>query len=142
MSTDTGSAAPPLSFEELAEKVRKSPFHQWLGVQLVEMAADSITIEMPWREEFVSGVAQRNAHGGVLASLVDLTADFAIAARIGRGAPTIDLRVDFHRPALPGTIRATGRVIRLGRTITTAEAHLHDAEGRLVASGRAAYLLR
>lgn len=81
-----------------------------------------------------------NLHGGILATLVDLTADFAIAARIGRALPTIDLRIDYHRPVSDGEVRATGTVIKAGRTIATAEARVYDAKGSLVASGRGAYL--
>jgi uncharacterized protein (TIGR00369 family) len=129
-----------LDFDALAAIVRKAPYHAWLGVELAELNADGIVLRMPWREEIVSSVTARYAHGGVLAALVDLTADFAIAAKLGRGAPTIDLRVDFHRPAIMTEMRAIGRVIRLGRTVATAEAQVLNAEGKLVASGRAAFL--
>jgi acyl-coenzyme A thioesterase PaaI-like protein len=37
----------------------------------------------------------------VLASLVDLAAD-AVAARLGRSASTVDMRVDYYRAAMPG----------------------------------------
>jgi uncharacterized protein (TIGR00369 family) len=129
-----------LGFEELAAMIRKAPYHAWLGVELEALNEAEIVIRMPWREEIVSSVTARYAHGGVLAALVDLTADFAVAAKLGRGAPTIDLRVDFHRPAVMTEMRAIGRVIRLGRTVATAEAQVLNAEGKLLASGRAAFL--
>ena len=37
--------------------------------------------------------------GEFASALVDLTADWALVSRTGRGVPTIDLRVDYHRPA-------------------------------------------
>ena len=129
-----------LSFEALDEMVRRAPFHRWLAVELAALNDDDIVIRMPRREEMVSSVTHGYIHGGVLAALVDLTAVFAIAAKLGRGAPTVDLRVDFHRPAITTELRAIGRVIRLGRTIATAEATVLDAEGALVASGRGAFL--
>lgn len=129
-----------MSFEALDEMVRRAPFHRWLAVELVALNDDDVVLRMPRREEMVSSVTHGYIHGGVLASLVDLTAVFAIAAKLGRGAPTIDLRVDFHRPAITTELRAIGRVIRLGRTIATAEATILDAEGVLVASGRGAFL--
>jgi uncharacterized protein (TIGR00369 family) len=129
-----------LDFDTLAAMVRKAPYHRWLGVELEALNAEDIVIRMPWREEFVSSPSGGFAHGGVLAALVDLAADFALAAKLGRGAPTVDLRVDYHRPAVITEMRATGRVIRLGRTIVTAEAMVVNAEGKLLASGRAAFL--
>ena len=53
--------------------------------------------------------------------------------------PTVDLRVDYHRPALQGERTVEGRVIKLGRTFSTAEAYVYDSEGALLASGRGVY---
>jgi len=129
-----------MSAEALAEILQRAPFHRWLGLELAALEADTVRIWMPWREELVSNVKQGNAHGGVLASLIDLTAVFAILAKLGRGAPTVDMRVDYHRPAYPPVLIAVGRVIRLGRTVSTAEARVEDGEGRLLASGRGTFL--
>jgi uncharacterized protein (TIGR00369 family) len=71
--------------------------------------------------------------------LVDLAADWALVSKTGRGVPTIDLRVDYHRAAFPGDLRVKGKVIRFGAQVATAEAHVYDADGKLVASGRGAY---
>ena len=59
--------------------------------------------------------------------------------KLGRGVPTIDLRVDYHSPAMPGDLTVRGKVVRLGNQFSTAEAHVHDAQGKLVASGRGTY---
>jgi uncharacterized protein (TIGR00369 family) len=132
------SSAP--SFEALAAKVTNSPFHTWLGVHLIRCNSDSIEIGMPWREEFVSDPAARYTHGGIVAALIDLAADYAIAARIGRGVPTVDMRVDFHKAAMPGPLTATARIIKLGGTLATAGAEVFDGNGALIASGRGLYL--
>ena len=97
---------------------------------------------MPWRAEFVSDPDRGYAHGGVLASLIDLAADYAVAARIGRGAPTVDMRVDYHRAAMPGPLIARAAVVKLGGTLTTAEARVFDKRDELVASGRALFFTR
>lgn len=138
-SSQGGSAA--LGFEELDHLVRNSPFHHWLGVRLKTLHAEEIEIEMPWREEFVSHPGIRYTHGGILATLIDLAADYAIAARIGRGVPTVDLRVDYHKAAMPGPLLARASVIKVGGTLATAEARVYDESGRtLLASGRGVYL--
>jgi uncharacterized protein (TIGR00369 family) len=81
----------------------------------------------------------RVVHGGVLGALIDTAADFAIAAKLGRAVPTVDLRIDYHLPARQGDLRARARIIRLGGTLAVAEAEVFDGEGRLVASGRGTY---
>jgi uncharacterized protein (TIGR00369 family) len=132
--------APVLGFAELEALVRDCAYHVWLGVRLVSLDAAGVVIEMPWREEFVSDPQGRYTHGGILASLIDLSADYAIAAQLGRGVPTVDLRVDYHRPAFPGRLVAHARVVKLGSTLASAEAQVFDEDNYLVASGRGAFL--
>src|SRR3546814_11866173 len=69
-----------------------------------------------------------------LAALIDTTADFAIAARLGNTYPTIDLRIDYHTGARRGPLKAVGKLIKLGRTFSTAEAFVYGT-GELLASG-------
>jgi uncharacterized protein (TIGR00369 family) len=75
----------------------------------------------------------------VLAALIDLAADWAMVQQTGRGVPTIDLRIDYHRPAMPGDLIARGKVIRIGAQFATAEAQIFDQERKLIASGRGTY---
>mgnify|MGYP001393840535 CR=1 FL=1 len=124
---------------ELQERITLAPFHQWLGLRVTEVSEDGIRISVPWRDEFVVNPKAGYAHGGILASLIDTAADYALAAKIGGPVPTVDLRVDYHRAALPGELSVEARVIKLGRTFSTAEAFVYDSEGRLLASGRGVY---
>lgn len=117
-----------------------APFHRWLGLRVAAVGPHGIEITMPWREEVVSNPAVQATHGGVLASLIDLTGFYAVLAAGGLAAATADLRVDYHRAAKPGELRACGRVVKLGRRLSVADTELLDAEGGLVASGRGAYL--
>ncbi|HEY0291415.1 MAG TPA: PaaI family thioesterase [Hansschlegelia sp.] len=131
--------ALPTDRETLDARIRRAPYHQWLGLSIVEAGDGEIVIELPWRDEFVVNPEGGYAHGGILATLVDLTADWAIATRLGRPFPTIDLRVDYHRAATKGLLRARGRIIKLGSSFSTAEASVEDEAGRLLASGRGTY---
>jgi len=101
---------------------------------------DSIELKATWREEWVVSVERRYTHGGILAALIDLAADWAMVRQTGRGVPTIDLRIDYHRPALRGDLTARGKVVHAGSQFATAEAQIFDAQGKLVASGRGTYL--
>jgi uncharacterized protein (TIGR00369 family) len=129
-----------LTIERVQEMILRGPYHQWLGLTVTALDDDGIELKARWREEWVVNPERRYTHGGVLAALVDLAADWAMVKRAGRGVPTLDLRVDYHRAAMPGDLIARGTVIRLGRQISTAEARIFDTEGKLVASGRGTYL--
>ena len=55
---------------------------------------------------------------------------------VGHGVPTMNLRIDYLRPALDGDLVATAIVRRSGRTVAVCDIDLHDSQGRLVAVGR------
>ena len=129
-----------LTIEQVQEMILRGPYHQWLGLKVIALSEDGIELKASWREEWVVNRERRYTHGGVLAALVDLAADWAMVSRTGRGVPTLDLRVDYHRAAMPGDLTARGTVIRFGRQISTAEARILDQDGKLVASGRGTYL--
>ena len=74
---------------------------------------------------------RRYTHGGILAALVDLAADWAMVTKTGRGVPTIDLRVDYHAAAMPGDLTVKGKIVRMGGQFSTAEAQVFDAQGKL-----------
>ena len=103
------------------------------------MHDDGIELKATWREEWVVNPERRYTHGGVLAALVDLGADWAMVKKTGRGVPTIDMRVDYHAAAMPGDLTIRGKIVRMGGQFSTAEAHIFDAQGKLLASGRGTY---
>ena len=126
--------------ENLADVMQIAPFHRWLGLKIVQQNNDHLELEMPWRDELVSNPVIGAVHGGILASLIDLTGLYAIIAAGGIARATVDLRVDYHRAATNGPLRAIGQVVKLGKTISTADTRIIDDDERLVASGRGTYL--
>jgi uncharacterized protein (TIGR00369 family) len=129
----------PLAPEQVTAMIRRGPYHQWLGLEVTAVHEDGIELKATWREEWVVNPDRRYTHGGIVAALVDLAADWAMVAKTGRGVPTIDLRVDFHAAAMPGDLIAKGKVVRMGGQFSTAEAQVFDATGKLLASGRGTY---
>jgi uncharacterized protein (TIGR00369 family) len=129
----------PVSAEKLQELIRRGPFNKWLQFTVLKAGEDGVEIKAAWREEWVVNPERRYTHGGILAAIIDVAADYAIAARLGRPVPTIDIRVDYHKAAMPGDLTAKARVVRMGSQYSTAEASLYDKEGELVASGRGTY---
>ena len=125
---------------EFQKALMISPFHRWLGLKAVAVTREQIEIALPWREEFVSNTKIEATHGGILAALIDLTGLYAVRAAGGIVTATADLRVDYHRPATRGAVRACGMVVKLGRRISTADVRVTDTSQVLLASGRGAYL--
>jgi uncharacterized protein (TIGR00369 family) len=128
-----------ITLEEAQRLIARGPYHQWLGLQVLAVGEDSIEVRATWREEWVVNPERKHTHGGILAALVDLAADNALLFRLGHGVPTIDMRVDYHRAAMPGDLVAKGRVVKFGSQFSVCEAQIFDAEGRMIASGRGTY---
>jgi uncharacterized protein (TIGR00369 family) len=131
--------AEPATLEQLQKLITRGPFNQWLNFTVLSASAEGIEVRAQWREEWVVHPDRRYTHGGILAAIVDVAADYALAARLGAPVPTIDIRVDYHKAAMPGDLTAKAKVVRLGSQFSTAEAFVYDKEGALVASGRGTY---
>ncbi|WP_264049119.1 PaaI family thioesterase [Methylobacterium flocculans] len=129
-----------LTKEQVEALLLRGPFHQWLGLGVVSVGEGEIELRATWRPEWVVNAERGYTHGGILATLVDLTADWALVSKTGRGVPTVDLRVDYHRAAMQGDLTCRGKVVKFGGQISVAEAQILDGEGRLLASGRGVYM--
>ena len=128
-----------LTIEQVQALVLRAPYHQWLGLQVIAVHDDGIELKAKWREEWVVNLERRFTHGGVLAALVDLGADWAMVRKLGRAVPTIDMRVDYHAVALPGDLTIKGKIVRMGGQFSVSEASIFSADGKLLASGRGTY---
>ena len=100
-----------MTVDKVQALITRGPYHQWLGLKVVAVHDDGIELSATWREEWVVNPDRRYTHGGILAALVDLAADWAMVKKTGRGVPTIDLRVDYHAAAMPGDLTARGKVV-------------------------------
>ncbi len=125
--------------EELQKRLVANHFNDWMGLKIIGLDEEKIDILMTWREEMISNPKARVTHGGILGALIDVAADFMIAAKLGTPAPTVDMRVDYHRAAMPGNLKAVGKIVRMGNTFSTAQAEVFDLDEKLIASGRGLY---
>ncbi|MET9761963.1 PaaI family thioesterase [Streptomyces sp. NPDC006372] len=130
------NAAPAGTIED---RIRLSPFHTWLDLRVLEADASQLRLRATWREEWSNGDSRHSTHGGIVAALLDLAADWAIACAGGQTAPTLDFAVQYLRAAKPGDLVVVGRVLKLGRSVTFAEAEVLDSDGETVAVGRGTY---
>jgi uncharacterized protein (TIGR00369 family) len=118
-----------------------SPFIASLGLKVVSVdhAKGEISMQMPLKPEFERRRGTRQFHGGPIAAFIDVVGDYAIGMLVGGGVPTINLRIDYLRPAIGQSITGIGRVRRQGRTIALVDIEITDEGGKLVAVGRGTY---
>ena len=132
--------ANKVTLEELQERIQRGPYHKWMGVEVTDLTEDAVFFRIPFREEMMVHPERHYTHGGILATIIDLAADYAIMAKAGMAVPTIDIRVDYHRAAIKCDMIAKAWVVKLGKVTTTAAAEVHDPDGNLLASGRGTFL--
>jgi uncharacterized protein (TIGR00369 family) len=125
----------------LRHKLAEGRFQCFMGITLLDhdAALGRVTLQAPWREEFERGPGTRQWHGGPISALIDIAGDFALIAKLGRGIPTIDLRVDYLRPAIDTHLVAKAHTLRAGRTVGVVDIEVSDKVGRVVAVGRGSY---
>jgi uncharacterized protein (TIGR00369 family) len=116
-------------------------FQEFLAMELLahDSAAGTVTIKLPWRRDFERGPGTEQWHGGLIAALIDIAGDFALITQLGQAIPTINLRIDYLRPAIKTDLVATGRVLRAGKSIGTVDIDVADNGGKIIAVGRGTY---
>jgi uncharacterized protein (TIGR00369 family) len=134
-------AAPRLSAQDIQGHFDGSPFMSFLGLRVVHVDHDrgELTVTMPMRPEIERRAGTAQFQGGPIAAFIDCVGDFAVALVVGGGVPTINIRIDYLRPAVGTSITGTARVRRSGRTVTVVDIDVHDEGKALVAIGRGTY---
>jgi uncharacterized protein (TIGR00369 family) len=120
------------------------PCAQTLGASFTHIDSEAATIETEFqaRPEFANPVG--HIQGGFLAAMLDDTLGPALVATLPKGqfAPTVNLSVSFHRPALVGTlITGKGRVLKRGRELCFMTGELYQG-GQMIASATATAIIR
>lgn len=74
-----------------------------LGILVKDISTRSILLELPYSKEIIGNPETGVIHGGALTTLMDTACGFcAVSSLEGGGiAPTLDLRIDYMRPAEP-----------------------------------------
>lgn len=130
-----------MTTEAMNERIRCCPFNQWLGLEVIAASTEHLKMRAAWRDEMLGNPDTGAVHGGILSAILDAAAFYTVAAATGRIGATLDMRVDYHRPAQPGDLVAHGSVVKAGRSINTVDIRVHDVSGKMVCSGRAVYYL-
>lgn len=104
-----------------------------LGARIVEAQPGRVVLEL------VAGPQHRHGGGVVQGGVITQIADAAMGMSLATLQPdgiwntTIELKINFIRPAIRGRLRAVGRVVEMGETLLFSEADVVDEHGKLIA---------
>jgi len=110
------------------------------GLELGVLKHDEVSIHLDIRPELRQN--QNVVHGGVIASLIDTAAAFAVVTRLeaDERVTTTDLTIHYLRPVTTGRLTATARVVRAGRRIFVLSVNVTNNMGVLVATAVTSYI--
>ena len=134
------------------------PFNKVLGIGIDHLDYDSgdAVVSFPMAPDLIGNSAAGILHGGVTASVIDLTGGLSAlisCAKFHEGASpgvieqklvasaTIDMRVDYLRPGKGSSFQCKSRIIRAGSRIVVSKIDLFNDKKVRIATGTATYLI-
>jgi uncharacterized protein (TIGR00369 family) len=126
----------------IGDRVPRPPVAQVLGIEVV--AADPGRVEFRLTSEGFMTNHLGVVAGGILATALDSALGCAVLTTlpVEQDIVTLDLGVDFLRPLrTSGSATVTAEVVHSGSRRALAHGQVHDAEGRLCATGRSGCLI-
>lgn len=117
---------------------------QELGVSVMEADENHLVLRLPYSEKIIGNPQSRVIHGGAITSLMDTASGSVVICALPdfELCPTLDLRVDYMRPAEPDKpVYARAEAYRVTSNIifTRCEAY-QDGDGQTIANCVATFM--
>lgn len=134
----------------------KIVFNKVLGLRITSVLPAVCTGRILMKPDLVGHYGYNRIHGGVVSAGLDAMAGLAVSAALGArhmNEPpaqrllrfgklgTIDLRIDYLRPAISTHFDLRAEVLRVGSRVASTRMELFDAEGKLLSTGAGAYIV-
>ena len=131
-------------------------FNKTLGIKITDIKAQQVRARIDMRNALVGHFSYNRLHGGVISAGLDAMGGLAVmvaigarhmdepvSARLHRFAKlgTIDLRVDYLRPGISEYFELRAEVMRLGSRVASTRMEFLAADGKLLSTGAAAYIV-
>jgi len=134
----------------------KIVFNKLLGLRITSLTADRVTARIDMRHELVGHYSHNRIHGGAISAGLDAVGGLAVMAAIGARhldepplqrlqrfarLGTIDLRIDYLRPGIGDYFELRAEVLRLGSRVASTRMEFLGADGKLLSTGAAVYIV-
>ncbi|MFD1951977.1 PaaI family thioesterase [Sphingomonas arantia] len=123
-----GTAFDPARFARLLSGLGHNAL---LGLGYAAHGPDWMELHLPYADRLVGDPDTGVIASGPIVSLMDMATSMAVWTRVANFVPlaTLDLRVDYLRPAVPGrTVTGHGECYRLTRRIAFVRGQAHDGD--------------
>lgn len=141
MDEDFSEALDDRYIGELKDRVRRSPFHQWAGLDLVDVGDGTAEVAMDLRPHHFN--PQGIVHGGIITAIADTSIGLALRSRLKAGYThrTAQLNVHFIAKGEGNRLLGHGRALHLGQRMGYGEAEVTDGSGRVLARASGTFIV-
>ena len=160
-STPTATATEIVFEDEFMTGLRRIfeemiVFNKVLGLKITTIGASQVRARMDMKPDLIGHYAHKRIHGGAISASLDAMGGLAVMAAIGARhmdeSPTqrlhrfaklgtIDLRVDYLRPGIGEFFELRAEVMRLGSRVASTRMEFYGADGTLLSTAAAAYIV-
>lgn len=131
-------------------------FNRVMGLKITDIQPERVSARIDMKPELIGHFMHGRMHGGVISACLDALGGLACMAAMGARhmdeppqqrmlrfdkLGTIDLRIDYLRPAVSEQFDMHAQVLRLGSRVGSTRMEFHAASGLLVAAGSGAYIV-
>src|SRR5580658_4019740 len=130
-----------MTFEKLKQFLEEIPFNAHLGLRLVRLHKDGVTIACQLRPELMNGSGV--VHGGVTATVADVAVGMALARHLGRprAAATVEMKINYLRPVVHGKVTARSHLVKVGTRLCCGRVEIFDGDKRPIAAALITYMM-
>jgi uncharacterized protein (TIGR00369 family) len=141
LDEDIGPGLDDRHIDLLKERVRRSPFHQWAGLELVSVGDGTAELSMDLRPHHFN--PQGIVHGGIITAVADTSIGLALRSRLPAGLThrTAQLNVHFLAKGEGNRLVGLGHAVHLGQRMGYGESEVLDGDGRLLARASGTFIV-
>ena len=104
----------------LARPENQSPHNKFLGIEVVHLEHARAVLRVPYGARLAGSATTGVLHGGVITTVIDSACGVSVITALGKrmGIATLDLRIDYLKPARPGeAVTAAAHCYKVTRNI-------------------------
>lgn len=131
--------------ENMSKAIAFVPWAKELGLEFISVERGKASGKISWSEHLIGDPDTGIIHGGVITSLLDNLAGMAVVSALDefRSTATLDLRIDYMRPAEKGSdIIGEAECYHLTRTVAFIRASaFQEGDDKVIATATGAFAL-
>lgn len=125
--------------EFLTQLFHEAPISKIYGMKLSYDEEGSAIFTLPYNPNFNHGLG--GIHGGVIATMIDNAGWFTVATHFDTWIATVEFKTHLFEPVKECELKAQGKLIRLGKSLSTTEMFVRNSKDKLIAMGTGTFVV-